>query len=194
MESAKGKASRNSLVALIKRDKLLELSRRGDEKLGGEGSMPMRDERKTISSLVEIVEEKVLQYSGVDNELMEGVPEFLRDKEKDSCNSWVVEMDTVRWKQHCIYRLLEFIKKMTSGDAYLPPIFFRLAPCTTTSPTSCQWRSTRNRRFCIWLTVLGSLCRSSSWPSVKWLMTLWLPTTTSWMRYGVERTRVALWK
>ncbi|CAN6228595.1 unnamed protein product [Urochloa humidicola] len=123
MEAAKGKASRNNLVALIKRDKLLELSRRGDEKLGGEGSMPMRAERKAISSMVEIAEEKVLQYSGVDNKLMEGMLEFLRTKEKDSCNSWVVEMDTVRWKQLCIYRVLEFIKKMTSGDAYLPPIF-----------------------------------------------------------------------
>lgn len=107
-ETSKGKVSRSSLENLFKKGKMIELSRQGNEKLGGAGSVAMAAERKTIggSSVVEIEEKKMLlQHSGEGNEdLMAQVSKVLRTKEKDSCSSWVVEMETARWKQHCIYR------------------------------------------------------------------------------------------
>ena len=84
-------------------------------------------------------------------------------------------MEMARWKQHCIYRVPEFIKKMTNRDAYQPQ-FVSLGPFTTESPISCPWRSTSAELFCIWLTGPGSLYRSSSRPSMKWQMTWKLPS------------------
>ena len=125
IEAAKGKESRSSLVSLTNRDKMLELSRRGNEKLGVEGSVAMRAERKAIgsSSVVEIEEGKMLEQSGAGNEeLMAEVSKVLKTKEKGSSSSWVVEMQMARWKQHCIHRVPEFIKKMTNRDAYQPQL------------------------------------------------------------------------
>ena len=90
IEAAKGKASRSSLVSLTNRDKMLELSRRGNEKLGVEGSVAMRAERKAIgsSSVVEIEEGKMLEQSGAGNEeLMAEVSKVLKTKEEGSCSS-----------------------------------------------------------------------------------------------------------
>jgi hypothetical protein len=57
---------------------------------------------------------------------------------KGSCGSWIVEMEKLledtrpsvemaRWKQHSIYRVPEFMKKMTNRDAYQPQ-FVSLGP------------------------------------------------------------------
>jgi hypothetical protein len=100
------------------------------EKLGVEGSVAMRAERKAMgsSSVVEIEEGKMLEQSGAGNEeLMAEVSKVLKTKDKGSCSSWVVEMEMARWKQHCIHRVPEFIKKMTNRDAYQPQ-FVSLGP------------------------------------------------------------------
>ena len=83
IEAAKVKASRSSLVSLIKRDNM-------HEKLGVEGSVAMRAERKAMgsSSVVEIEEGKMLEQSGAGNEeLMAEVSKVLKTKEEGSCSS-----------------------------------------------------------------------------------------------------------
>ncbi|KAG2562507.1 hypothetical protein PVAP13_8KG197300, partial [Panicum virgatum] len=64
---------------------------------------------------------------GANEELMDG------SEEKGNYSSWVVEMEKqlkdtrpsmemARWKQRSIYRVPEFIKKMTNRDAYQPQL------------------------------------------------------------------------
>ena len=123
----KASSSSSSLVAGIEMDKTLGHSMRGGEKLRGEGSV-------SSGSVVEIQEvEKMAEHSGGANEeLMDG------SEEKSNCSSWVLEMEKqlegtrpsvemARWKQRSIYRVPEFIKKMTNRDAYQPQ-FVSLGP------------------------------------------------------------------
>ncbi|WVZ51366.1 hypothetical protein U9M48_002518 [Paspalum notatum var. saurae] len=49
------------------------------------------------------------------------------EAEKGGSSSWFVDMEKARWNQQCIYRVPEFIKKMTGGDAYQPQ-FVSLGP------------------------------------------------------------------
>jgi len=163
VEAQEIKASRSSLVAGIEMDTVLEHSVRGKEKLRGEGSL-------SSGSVVEIQEEKMPEHAGGANEeLMDGSEQALRS-EKGNCSSWVVEMEKLledtspsvemaRWNQRYIHRVPECIKKTTNRVTEMPTSrsLYRWAPCTTASPTSCPWRSTRGGRCCTWLTGSGSL-------------------------------------
>ncbi|XP_039777197.1 uncharacterized protein LOC120644613 [Panicum virgatum] len=107
------KVSSSSLVAGIEMDTVLEHSLRGKEK------MP--------------------EHSGGSNEeLMDGSVSASRVEGKSNCSSSVVEMEKLledtspsvemaRWKQRYIYRVPEFIKKMTNREAYQPQ-FVSLGP------------------------------------------------------------------
>jgi len=125
VETQEINSSSSSLVVGIEMETVLEHSLQGKEKLlRGEGS-------ERSGSVVEIQEEKMPEHSGGANkELVDG-SELASRAEKGNCSSWVVEMERwkqqERWKQRSIYRVPEFIKKMTNREAYQPQ-FVSLGP------------------------------------------------------------------
>ncbi|KAG2562475.1 UPF0481 protein At3g47200-like isoform X2 [Panicum virgatum] len=98
---------------------------RGGEMLRGEGAV-------SSGSVVETQEAENMAKQGANEELMDV------SEEKGNCSSWVVEMEKLledsrpsvemaRWKQRSIYRVPEFMKKMTNRDAF-QPLFVSLGP------------------------------------------------------------------
>jgi len=121
VETQEINSSSSSLVVGIEMETVLEHSLQGKEKLlRGEGS-------ESRGSVVEIQEEKMPEHSGGANEELVDGSELASRAEKlleDTRSS--VEMERC-FQQRSIYRVPEFIKKMTNREAYQPQ-FVSLGP------------------------------------------------------------------
>jgi hypothetical protein len=145
-------SSSTSLVPEIEMDKMIEHSVPGCEKRGSQESVAepkkaerikficIKDRAMGITSVpaMKIGQEKFLEHSGGTNAKLVDESETLRTEENGSCRSWVVDIEKMveqanpsvemaRWKQRSIYRVPEFMKKITNRDAYEPQ-FVSLGP------------------------------------------------------------------
>jgi hypothetical protein len=156
-------SSSTSLVPEIEMDKMIEHS--GCEKRGSQESVAeskkaerikficIKDRAMGITSVpaMKIGQEKFLEHSGGTNAKLVDESETLRTEENGSCRSWVVDIEKMveqanpsvemaRWKQRSIYRVPEFMKKITNRDAYEPQFVHECNLATACGRMHCPGR------------------------------------------------------